>query len=85
MANGDIRIEWNHAGFQAVLCSGEVTAQVNSFGQKYLAKANASLKSAPGYGGAAHGAGRSRYNVYTRSGAAKRDNSARNTLAKLMP
>jgi len=80
-----LRIEWNHAGFQAILQSGPVTALINDFGKKYLARANATLRSGTGYGGAAHGAGRSRYNVYTMSGEAKRSNSARNTLAKLMP
>jgi len=80
MANGDIRR------------NGAVVGMLAQFGQKYVAKANAKLAArggGGGYVGAAHpgpGAyGRAIYNVYTLSPAAKRDNSANNTLARIMP
>ena len=86
MANGDVRIEWvGSSAWNQILTAGPVVAQINSFGAKYTAKANATLKSGAGYIGAPHTVGRAIFNVYTRTGAAKIDNSRRNTLAKLMP
>jgi hypothetical protein len=85
MPIGDIRIEWNHPGFQQVLQSGSVTSWIAVYGKKYTAKANRQLKNGDGYHGDAHSAGRSRWNIYTFSSEAKHDNSANNTLAKLMP
>jgi len=81
----DIRIEWNHDGFNEILSGGPVVAMIGEFGAKYTAKANATLRTPGGYKGAPHVVGRAIFNVYTFSSEAKHDNSARNTLAKLMP
>jgi hypothetical protein len=94
MAVGDIRLEWDFSALPGIRRNGAVTGMLTQFGAKYTAKANAKLRfrgvagGGGGYIGGLHpgpGAyGRAIYNVYPGSGAAVRDNSANNTLAKLM-
>jgi hypothetical protein len=82
-----MKFKWNYHALTEFRTNGATQAYLASLGRKYLAKANAGMKQ-PGYVMAPHlgpgGYNRAIVNIYTRTQAAKVDNSRNNTLAKLL-